>query len=532
MRTAVMEGALADFDLASVMQVLSIGRQYTSVELFDESGNAEGTLVLKSGRILGAKSGSRSGIDAVSTLLRRRENGTFSVYRIEPLGEVAAPIGSVEEVLLIARESELGRVSVMAGSLTEFDLLNVLQVVSIGRQFTGVEVTGPDGRRIGRIELKAGQVVSATSEEVSGVHAIRRLLHSPPDSSFVVLRLPGEVGEQHLGSLAEILISLSDSEEAEWDPVEASTGSLDAHLVDQLSEVPDPAAPLDKRSHVDQPPVPRAVPPRRTAPVAVPGRDTPVVSVTSPKGGSGKTTVSLNLGIALARQGRRVILVDADFNGVLLALNSRPKSKPGAYEIAAGRAHLGSAICDTRVPKLRLVPSGTASAAAASSVSGWKQLFREAQAEADIVLVDTAAGARGPGGDACAASTHSVVVLPAEPAAFRALPAHLQRLEALANPSPKVVGILVNMLDYRAGVSIDVLRDLCNSPSAAWIFDIPIARSPAFMEAVAHGEPVCRGDRSDTPTIGWVFEMLASGIQDRLGMASPRAATAPPLVLD
>src|SRR5439155_865289 len=44
-----------------------------------------------------------------------------------------------------------------------------------------------------------------------------------------------------------------------------------------------------------------------------------VIAVASPKGGSGKTTVSLNLSLALARRGLHVILVDGDVNGDVLS---------------------------------------------------------------------------------------------------------------------------------------------------------------------------------------------------------------------
>ena len=39
MRTTVMEGSLSEFDLSSVIQVVSIGRQYTGVELFEGVGS-------------------------------------------------------------------------------------------------------------------------------------------------------------------------------------------------------------------------------------------------------------------------------------------------------------------------------------------------------------------------------------------------------------------------------------------------------------------------------------------------------------
>ncbi len=72
--------------------------------------------------------------------------------------------------------------------------------------------------------------------------------------------------------------------------------------------------------------------PQEGGPKAVPGVDR-ILVIASGKGGVGKSTVSANLAVALARQGRRVGLLDADIYGPsqprMMGVSARPESPDG-----------------------------------------------------------------------------------------------------------------------------------------------------------------------------------------------------------
>ncbi len=121
------------------------------------------------------------------------------------------------------------------------------------------------------------------------------------------------------------------------------------------------------------------------------------MSVGGGKGGVGKSVVASNLGIAMARLGFRVVLVDADLG----AANQHTlfgMERPGRTLQAFIDKKLGSleeAVVATEVPRLCLLP-GTSGVAGAANLGHARKLklLRHLQAlDADAIIIDCGAGA-------------------------------------------------------------------------------------------------------------------------------------------
>ncbi len=120
-----------------------------------------------------------------------------------------------------------------------------------------------------------------------------------------------------------------------------------------------------------------------------------VVTVTSGKGGVGKTTATANLATALAANGAKVVCVDADIGlrnlDVVLGLENRIVYD--LVDVVEGRCRLRQAmIRDKRLPELYLIPAAQTRDKNAVSPSDMVRLCDELRGEHDWILIDSPAG--------------------------------------------------------------------------------------------------------------------------------------------
>lgn len=120
---------------------------------------------------------------------------------------------------------------------------------------------------------------------------------------------------------------------------------------------------------------------------------TRIIAIASGKGGVGKTSLTANLGVALAKMGKSVIVVDTDLQmanlGLMLGMEGRPIT---LQDVLTGEATLTDAIYDG--------PGGSKFVPAGLSIEKIRRIdedklvdvVKDLATHADIVLLDTAAG--------------------------------------------------------------------------------------------------------------------------------------------
>ncbi|MFN3307575.1 MAG: septum site-determining protein MinD [Anaerolineales bacterium] len=147
-----------------------------------------------------------------------------------------------------------------------------------------------------------------------------------------------------------------------------------------------------------------------------------VITITSGKGGVGKTTATANIAAALATSGAKVVCIDADIGlrnlDVVLGLENRIVYD--LVDVVEGRCRLRQAmIRDKRLPELYLIPAAQTRDKSAVSPSDMVRLCDELRAEYEWILIDSPAGIERGFRNAIAPADMSIVITNPEVSAVR-----------------------------------------------------------------------------------------------------------------
>jgi septum site-determining protein MinD len=147
-----------------------------------------------------------------------------------------------------------------------------------------------------------------------------------------------------------------------------------------------------------------------------------VITVTSGKGGVGKTTAVANLAVALASSGSKVVCIDGDIGlrnlDVILGLENRIVYD--IVDVIEGRCRLKQAmIRDKKLPGLHLIPAAQTRDKNAISPSDMNRLVKDLRNECEFVLIDSPAGIERGFRNAIAGADRVLVITNPEVSAVR-----------------------------------------------------------------------------------------------------------------
>jgi flagellar biosynthesis protein FlhG len=181
------------------------------------------------------------------------------------------------------------------------------------------------------------------------------------------------------------------------------------------------------------------------------GRSARVISITSGKGGVGKTSLGVNLAMALARIGRRTLLADCDMGMANAAILLGMNPPVTIDDVIAGRLSVDEVVIEA-ADQLMLLPGGSGTGTVPALGSDARRLLSQGLRPyahmAELILVDTPTGAAATTLETVAAADRVLLVLSSEPTAFMDAYATIKALTL--DHGCAAISVITNMVDSDA----------------------------------------------------------------------------------
>lgn len=268
-----------------------------------------------------------------------------------------------------------------------------------------------------------------------------------------------------------------------------------------------------------------------------------VIVVTNQKGGVGKSTTCENLGIGLAMEGKKVLLVDTDPQGSLTismgwqqpdelptTLSTLMQKAMNDQPIQPGEGILHHAEGVDLIPaNIELAGLEVALVNSMNREKMLKQVLESAKREYDYILLDCMPSLGMLTINALAAADTTLIPVQAQYLSAKGLEQLLQtvgKVRRQINPKLKIEGILLTMTDSRTncGKQIDTLIRQAYG-SKIKVFDQTIPRSVRAAETSAAGKSIFQHDPKGK--VAEAYQSLAREVlvdaEKRLKRSSERA---------
>jgi septum site-determining protein MinD len=224
--------------------------------------------------------------------------------------------------------------------------------------------------------------------------------------------------------------------------------------------------------------------------------DSRVITITSGKGGVGKTTTTANLGTALAMQGKKVVVVDSDIGlrnlDAVLGLENRIVYD--LVDVVEGQCRLRQALIkDKRQPDLFLLPAAQTRDKNALTSVQMEQLCQQLRQEFDFVLIDSPAGIEQGFRNAIVGADEIIIVANPEMASVRDADRIIGLVEAADKPEPRLILNRLRSEMVKRGDMMDV-ADVIEVLGIDLLGIVP--EDEMIIVAINKGEPIVYDKRT------------------------------------
>jgi chromosome partitioning protein len=234
-------------------------------------------------------------------------------------------------------------------------------------------------------------------------------------------------------------------------------------------------------------------------------KKTRIIAVANEKGGVGKTVTVVNLGAALNKEGKSVLVVDMDpqsnaTKGLGVDVEDEMLT---VYDLIKDAASIKSsdAIVPTRWKGLDLIPSHVDLAGAEIEMvdevgreNRLKEALKSISGEYDFILLDTPPSLSLLTVNVLAYANEVIVPCQTHPYAYDALDELFDTILTIKkniNPDINVTGVVATLFDTRTRVSHKILEKLKNDDRyKALLFDTVVRVNTTIAESAGVGKPV------------------------------------------